>query len=349
MDASLPPTPQQRSGEAGSLAQEGSARDAKGNDAVRGRVPDFFIVGHQKSGTTALWEMLRRHPQIFMPRIKEPRYFAFDMRSPIQEPSVLYRQTFEGYQRLFAGAQPAQLVGDGSPQYLRSHVAAGEIARVQPGARIIAILREPASLLRSLHLQFVETYIETELDFATALALEDERRAGRALPRNAYWPRALAYSEHARYVQQLRRYRDAFGEERVLVLVYDDFRDDNDATVRRVLRFLGVDDEVTLDPVVANPTVHVRAQRLHKLLRTLTVSRGPGMRALRTAVKAVTPRALRYRMVETAKRRVVYGEAQPADDAVMAELRRRFAPEVAALSEYLGRDLTRLWGYDRIA
>ena len=314
----------------------------------RAGLPDFYIVGSAKSGTTALYHMLRRHPQIFMPDSKEPWFFASELQENTPPRPEGTPRTLEEYRAWFNGAQPGQLVGEASVLYLWSQTAAPAIAAVRPDARIIAILREPASLLRSLHLQFVETYIETELDFATALALEDERRAGRSLPRNAYWPRALLYSEHARYVEQLRRYHEAFGEQRVLVLAYDDFRDDNEATVRRVLRFLGVDDAVALEPVVANPTVHVRAQSLHKLLRALTVPSGPGSRAVKAAVRALTPRALRHRVLEAAKSRVVYGDARPADEAVMADLRRRFAPEVAALSAYLGRDLTRLWGYDRI-
>jgi len=312
-------------------------------------LPDFYIVGSAKSGTTALYQILRGHPQIFMPDSKEPWFFASELQEHTPPRPEGTPRTLEEYRAWFNGAQPGQLIGEASVLYLWSRTAARAIAEVRPDARIIAILREPASLLRSLHLQFVETYIETELDFARALELEGDRRAGRGLPRNSYWPRALMYSEHARYVDQLRRYHEAFGEDQVLVLVYDDFRDNNDATARRVLRFLGVDDQVALEAVIANPTVHVRAQRLHNLLRTLTVSSGPGMRAVRAAVKALTPRTLRYRTIEAAKRRVVYGEARPADEEVMAELRRRFAPEVAALSAYLGRDLTRLWGYDRIA
>jgi Sulfotransferase domain len=318
-------------------------------NSQRSGLPDFYIVGSAKSGTTALYHMLRRHPQIFMPDSKEPWFFASELQENTPPRPEGTPRTLEEYRAWFKGAQPGQLVGEASVLYLWSQTAARAIAAVRPDARIIAILREPASLLRSLHLQFVETYIETELDFARALELEDERRAGRALPRSAYWPRALMYSEHARYVEQLRRYHEEFGEDNVLVLVYDDFRDDNDAAVRRVLRFLGVDDAVALESVTANPTVHIRARRLHNVLRTLTVSSGPGMRAVRIAVKAATPRTLRYRALEAAKRRVVYGEARPADEAVMAELRRCFAPEVAALSAYLGRDLTRLWGYDRIA
>src|SRR5438067_10190697 len=118
------------------------------------RVPDFFIVGHHKSGTTALYEMLRSHPQIYMPTLKEPRYFASDLRAQF-EPVKTGRipATLEDYLALFDDAKPDQVMGEASPSYLRSRAAARAIAEVQPAARIIAILREPASFLRSLHLQ----------------------------------------------------------------------------------------------------------------------------------------------------------------------------------------------------
>ena len=179
--------------------------------SIAGRLPDFFIVGHAKSGTTALYEMLRAHPQIFMPDSKEPWFFAAELleRTPPRPEGT--PRTLDEYRAWFAGARPEQRVGEASALYLWSHTAAGAIAEVQPEARIIAILREPASFLRSLHLQFLETYIETEPDFARALALEDARRQGRQVPRHTYWPQALLYSEHVRYVEQLRRYHEAFG------------------------------------------------------------------------------------------------------------------------------------------
>jgi hypothetical protein len=135
----------------------------------------------------------------------------------------------------------------------------------------------------------------------------------------------------------------------MLALVYDDFRDDNEGTVRGVLSFLEVKDDVVLPVLEANPTVHVRSQRLHHLLRAISAPRGPAANTAKAAVKALTPRSLRRRALEATKHRVVYGEAPPADAALMAQLRERFEPEVAALSEYLDRDLTRLWGYDGIA
>jgi Sulfotransferase domain len=313
------------------------------------RIPDFFIVGHPKSGTTALYSMLRRHPQIFMPDAKEPWFFAEELRERTPPRPEGTPQTLEQYAAWFTGAGAQQRVGEASPLYLWSHTAASAIADVRPDAKVIAILREPASFLRSLHLQLVETYIETESDLAKALALEPARRAGRELPPYTYWPQTLLYSEHVRYVEQLRRYEAVFPREQMLVLIYDDFTADNVATVRQVLRFLEVDDGVPVEPLRVNPTVHVRSQRVHELLHAVAVGHGPLSLAVKSAIKAVVPQRLRRGAIGTIRKRVVYTAPPPPDPAVIAELRRRYKPEVVALAELLERDVVRLWGYDSIA
>ncbi|OLE04734.1 MAG: hypothetical protein AUI36_42685, partial [Cyanobacteria bacterium 13_1_40CM_2_61_4] len=212
------------------------------------RVPDFFIVGHAKSGTSALYEMLRRHPQIFMPLAKEPWYFSRSnpQPQPLGEKSIEVTgnrpMSFDEYAALFADARADQRVGEASTSYLWSPVAAKAIAEVQPAARIIAIFREPASFLRSLHLQLLTNTSEEEKDLAKAIALDDARREGRMIPQYAFWPRALIYSDRVRYVEQLQRYHAVFPPEQVLALIYDDFRRDNEGTVRQVLRFLEVDE-----------------------------------------------------------------------------------------------------------
>jgi len=309
------------------------------------RRPDFFIVGQPKSGTTALYEMLRAHPQIYMPDGKEPWFLADELHERTPPRPGGTPRTLPEYLSLFAAAQGGQRTGEASALYLWSRTAAARIAALSPEARIIAILREPASLLRSLHLQFVETYIETESDFRSAIALERVRREGRELPRHTYWPRALLYSDHVRYVEQLRRYEDLFTRERMLVLIYDDFRADNEASVRVVLRFLGVDDAVEIEPREANPSVQVRSDRMHELLRAVSVGRGPVSRTLKGSIKALTPAGLRRGALNATKRHVVFAEPTPLDEAYMVELRERFRDEVAALGEYLDRDLLGLWGY----
>jgi len=340
-----PPQSPARSEEVGQAVAEALG---PGASAPHRRVPDFFIVGHPKSGTTALYEMLRRHPRIYMPEGKEPWFFASELRHrPPPRPAGI-PDTLEEYQSLFDAARPSQLIGEASPLYLWSRTAAGRIADVQPAARIIAILREPASFLHSLHLQFVETYIETESDLGKAIALEDARREGRHSHRYSYWPQALLYSDHVRYVEQLRRYGALFGAEQMLVLIYDDFRSDNEATVRQVLRFLAVDDTGPVAVTEANPTVRVRAQGLHELVHAVSVGRGPVSLSVKASVKALTPRRLRRRALYAAQRRVLFADPSPPDEGLMLELRRRFKGEVVALSEYLGRDLVTLWGYDSV-
>jgi Sulfotransferase domain len=316
--------------------------------AVPVRIPDFFIVGHSKSGTTALYEMLRGQPQIYMPDNKEPWFFADELhvRTPPRPEGT--PETLEDYLSLFEPARPQQRVGEATSQYLWSLTAARRIAEVQPKARVIAILREPASFLRSLHLQFIQTYVETENDLRKAIALEQPRREGRCIPRYTYWPQALLYSEHVRYVEQLRRYHAVFPPEQILVLVYDDFRSDNQATVRRVLRFLDVEPTHPIAALEVNPTVRARSQRLSELVHAVSVGRGPVSTAVKASVKSLTSRRLRRAALETAKNQIVFGEPRPPDEELMLELRQRFKCEVVAVSEYLGRDLVTLWGYDKI-
>jgi Sulfotransferase family len=317
----------------------------------RGRVPDFFVVGHPKSGTTALYEMLRRHPQIYMPELKEPRFFAGDLRARFQprasargRPPV-FPETFDEYLSLFDAALPGQRVGEASPSYLMSSIAAQEIARAQPAARIVAILREPASFLRSLQLELVQNHIESERDFRKAMAKEALGALGEG-PNAA--PAIRRYSDRVRYVEQLRRYHAAFPSEQVLVLIYDDFREDNEGTLRRVLRFLNVDDTVALETVRANPTVYVRSVRLDRVVRSLYAGRGPLARAVNRTIKALTPTGWRGERFQAIRRGLLYGTPRAPDEAFMRELRSRFKAEVLATSEYLGRDLVTLWGYDVI-
>ncbi len=307
----------------------------------QGRVPDFFIVGHHKSGTTALYEMLRRHPQIYMPELKEPKFFAADLPARLEPPTLrVLPATIEEYLALFGDARPEQRAGEASPSYLRSHLAAGLIAEVQPAARIIAILREPASFVRSLHLQMVQSHVETERDLRKAIADEQIDRQGQQVRR---------YSDHVRYVEQLRRYHAVFPSEQVLVLIYDDFRRDNEATVRTVLRFLDVDDTAPIELLESNPTVRVRSHRSERVIHAVAMGTGPVSRRVKATVKALAPRRLRRGALRVAQNSLIYGEPDPPDGALTGELRRRFKPEVVALSEYLGRDLLALWGYDSVS
>ncbi len=314
-------------------------------------VPDFFIVGHEKCGTTALYRMLRSHRDVFMPELKEPRFFMRERparRAPGDAPAErspgALPQTLEEYVELFADARPDQVAGEASPQYIRSPTAAARIAALRPDARAIAILREPVAFLRSFHLACVRSGLEDERDLRKALALEPARKRGERIPPGCNAPDRLLYSEHVRYVEQLRRFESALSREQVHVIVYDDLRRENERVARAALRFLGVDETLPID--VSNSTGRerkaVRNVRLHRFATALRrARRRPDSASLpmRALGSVASPR------VEALARRTLYAPAAPVQEALAQELRERFRPEVAALAERLDRDLLTEWGY----
>ncbi|HEY0517303.1 MAG TPA: sulfotransferase [Solirubrobacteraceae bacterium] len=311
------------------------------------RLPDFFLAGHPKCGTTALYDMLRRHPQVFMPEVKEPRWFAPDLRSPYRS-GPDGQSGFENYLALFEPALPTQLIGEGSTCYVWSRQAAGLIAEAQPQARIVVILREPGSLLRSLHLQMLQHKSEEVPSLREALELEARRRNGELLTEiNREKPAYLMYMDRVRFLEQLQRLHGVFGREQVLVLIYEDFRADNDATLRTVQRFLGIEEIGAVEISQANPSVQRRVW-LDNALHSAFFGGGRATRWARRAAKTVIPQALSRRSFQLLRRKLVFTEPKGPDADLMGELRRRLAPEVTALSEYLGRDLVALWGYDRL-
>lgn len=297
--------------------------------AAVARFPDFFVVGHPKCGTTALYDMLRQHPQIFMSPVKEPRFFVSDdeLRFP-----ALRQTTQADYLRLFAAAGVGQRTGEASPQYLASRSAPGAIATANPSARIIAILREPASFIRSLHNHYVRRGIDRPEDLGVALA------GGSSHP---LWRH---YEQRVRFVDQLERYRAVFPPDQLLVLIYDDYRSSNVDTMRRVFHFLQVDQAYEVAPHDLNPAFGVRSHTAALVWQRLMLGQGRVSAALGRAARAAVPHGARD-AVRATYRRANLTQPPAVDEALMARLRLHFAPEVRKASDYLGRDLVALWGY----
>jgi hypothetical protein len=331
-----------------SLSGMPQAIDLTRPDSFTGTIPDFFVVGHPKCGTTALHQMLKVHPEIYMPDRKEPWFFAEELHESTPPRPEGTPRTLTEYAEWFQGAAPGQTVGEATAYYLWSETAAANIAQVNPDARIVAILREPASFLHSLHLQLLEVYTEVETDLGRAMELEATRREGKSIPRYTYFPRMLLYSEFLRYTEQLKRFHAVFPPEQIKVLLYDDFRADNAATVRDVRRFLGVTESGPVVTLEANPTVRPRSQVLNELVHAVGVGRGPVSHAFKETIKALTPTGPRRRALQALKQRAVFAPARPPDEELMRRLRLRYRDEVIAASEYLQRDLVGLWGYDRL-
>lgn len=291
--------------------------------------PDFFIVGAPKCGTTSLHQYLRQHPGIFMPEIKEVKYFGTD-RQPRHTPKLSLAE----YLSLFEAAPAGARVGEASVGYLRSSTAAGEIAEFAPDAQAIVLLRDPVEVMHALHSELVFLGVEDLTDFGEALAAEPDRKQGRRVPRNINNPRGLYYREAVSFSEQLQRYFDALGRDHVQVIIFDDFKADTAACVRDTFGFLGVDPAFRPTLAVANPSKVARSRTVQRVLAS-----PPGW--MRRAVRSVMPRPTRKRLYRSAMRfNARPQERQPMDPELRARLVADLAPEVERLGAMVGRDLS---------
>lgn len=232
------------------------------------RRPNLFLIGAQKSGTTTLATLLSCHPQIFFCSPKEPGFLAFGERGypfptgsgePAAASGWVIREE-STYLQLFARApRETRYLGDASTWYLAEPGTAERIHAFSPDARIVVILRHPAERAYSAWCHARRDGEEPLADFADALAAEAERQRPSHL---------LRYRAMGHYAGQLKPYLDTFGQERVLVLRYEDLRDAVDALWRQCLLFLD------LDPSLPAPTAYQqnrsgmpRSRLLQRLLK----------------------------------------------------------------------------------
>ena len=157
-------------------------------------------------------------------------------------------------------------MGEASAWYLYSASAAREIEAASPEASIIVMLRNPIDVMHAQHSQLLFSHQEDVEDFEEALGLESARRDGRHLPGGTFRPENLFYRRMVGFAEQLERYFEVFGRDRVHVIIHEDLRADLRGTYRDTLRFLGVDEEFAPDFQAANVNKRVRNRRMQSLI-----------------------------------------------------------------------------------
>lgn len=293
------------------------------------RIPDFFIVGAPKCGTTALYSYLKERPDVFMPELKEPHFFARDFAA--------YRAVRErdAYLALFAEAAPDALLGEASVWYLFSEVAVADIMRANPAARIIVMLRNPVDMVHALHAQLLHAPDEDVTDFEQAWRLQEVRAAGRSVPRHCREPRHLQYRTVGSFAAQIERLQQHVPAEQVLTLLYEDFARDPAASYGETLRFLGLpqDDRRSFERINAGRARRSRllAGGVRDLVALLGPAYGPAKRTL-NALGLHPGRAV----VQWNSR---CQERAPLSPGFRAELGDAFRDDVARLEIRLGRSL----------
>jgi Sulfotransferase domain len=292
-------------------------------------LPDFFVAGAPKAGTTALHSALARHPSLYMSAVKEPKFFLTDGPPPTSGgPGDVrtYREHVwrrDDYEALFDPAPAGTLRGESTPFYLYDRPAQQRIRALVPGAKLVVILRDPVERAHSNWTHLWSAGLDPVGDVVQACAQEERRIA-------AGWAEFWHYTALGRYGEQLEHLYTLFPRDQVMVFRYRALIEHPVGVLDGICRFLGVPEGVLTEVPRENVTAHPQLTRRHRALS----------RALRlgTAASAVLPGKTEAAMTSILERRLQQ-DAPPRQPLTWAErqaLIPRFEEDIRLLENITG-------------
>jgi hypothetical protein len=240
------------------------------------RIPNFFVVGAAKAGTTSLYNYLQAHPEVFLCPVKEPNFFSTDIdpdnfnktykkntilkiKETPKKNVQLSLVTDEGvYRSLFGKVSDEIAIGECSTSYLYSTVAAKNINKFNPDAKIIILLRNPVERTFSHYLMALK-YGFTRLSFTEALE-KDMNAAKKG------WGISELFIELSLYHEQLVRYFKLFSPEKIKVVLFEELHHNREKTLNDICAFLGVSEYIFNDSTKYNPAAIPRCKFLNVLI-----------------------------------------------------------------------------------
>lgn len=293
------------------------------------KTPSFMIIGAARAGTTALYDLVRQHPQVFMSAIKEPNYFAFegeplDWRGPGNEFVNNSVARWEDYTALFADAPAGMAMGEATPLYLWAPDAAKRIRARLPDVKMIAVLRNPIEQAFSHYLYARAQMIEPLDNFEAALQAEPQRLAD-------HWQPLFQYSTFPRYAEQLRRFYAEFPADQLKIFLYEDYRSDPKTMLSQIFAFIGVDPAFV--PDITHET-NMGGQPRHQWLQNLVMRPNP----IASLASLVVPNSAR-RMIRdmVSRRNLARDQMSPAAKAWLTNALR---DDISQLQDIIGRDVS---------
>jgi hypothetical protein len=286
------------------------------------------MIGAPKCGTTAMASYLSEHPEVCVSDPKEPNYLGTDLRG------IWSVESDADYRRIFRKrAAPVRI--DASIWYLYSDDAVANILARRPDARFIVMLRNPVTMLPSLHRQLVNVLEEDVTEFEEAWRLSSARAAGRELPPGCRAPKTLIYTRTAAFGAQLTRLFSRVSPERVLVLFQEELGADPARAYRRILDFIGVDDDDRSTFEVINEARGFRSRAVKALVKRDQ----PFLRKVGGPIKQrLGVRSLGLRRV-LASLNTAAPDGRIPSAALRSEIAQAYADDMRLLADMLGRDL----------
>jgi len=308
---------------------------------------NFLFVGFPKSGSTTFYHLLKSHPEISMPEVKEINYFNsdhnYESENQLGQNYFQLATSEDDYLKFFQGGEN-KIRGDVNPSYIFSEAAPQNIFKHNPAAKILISIREPVSFLRSYHFQSLYNMVENEPDFLRALSLEESRHAGKNIPRYCHHPSQLYYSFLVEYKKHIMRFTDTFGYDNVKIVLFDDILEDENAVYQDILYFLGLKD-VSFIPskVNRNPSHALRFVWLREIIFKPSIKKW---------LYTKTPPSLLPVGAKISQRIFKKEQEKPfVSKAGIDQVKAQFKSKVVELNSFLNetgllsRDLLTLWNY----
>ncbi len=312
------------------------------------KIPNLFIVGAPKCGTTSLHYWLSQHPEIFMSNPKEPWYFCTDLHKEAdnfwgyQVNYFKYRNK-DNYLSLFKNAKNKKILGESSPRYLFSKEAANKIFNFNQNAKIIITIRNPIDFIHSWHAQMTKSSFEPIENFERAIKKEQDRKKG-YIPKNTLIPSELIYTGIAQFSKFINHYFNYFDRKNVKIILLDDIKDKPKNTYQDILEFLEVNNiNFTPEFEIRNPNIENRLIFLKNFIES------SNYQIIKKPLQKILPKSIRKKMFFTLKNKnTKVKPRKPMNPKLKRKLKEQFKPEVEKLSKLLNRDLITLWKYDGI-
>ncbi len=290
-------------------------------------LPNFLIIGAQKSGTSALYDALKQHPQIWVSPGKEPAFFATLDGVPIFD-GPPYRTHWitdmNVYAALFAGGASARAIGEASTLYSfwRTAQTAAAIQNHVPDVRLIAILRQPVERAYSAFHFVRQRGMEPLSSFQAALRAEKLRQN---------WHPTFRYNHNGQYSVHLKPYFDRFPRSQIRIYLYEDWNDNPEKVIRDMCHFLGVDELFT--PAMAARRNVTRLDR-SETLKTFLKQPHP----LKSLWRPLLPARWRKKLVALLR---AWNQVRPPplDPALRRELTESYRDDILQLASMTGLDL----------
>jgi len=228
------------------------------------KLPNFFIVGAPKAGTTSLYEYLKNIPGIFMSPVKEPNYFSVNT-VPDNHPILKPIRDKKKYLQLFEKVTNEKIVGEASPDYLADKDTPSLIHQIIPDARILISLRDPVERAFSDYLIHLRQGL-MKLSFHEELQNELNQKIDLTQPN--------CRLEYGFYFQSVQRYLEVFDSTQIKIIIFEEFIKDTKAVIKDILQFLDVNSTLNdFDDEVHNPYQGPRGSVAQHLLTSETASK----------------------------------------------------------------------------